>query len=58
MGESDNMIKTKFVVGDVVVINGKQEVVRWVEAFQTSLDDVEVNYKLSNDKRYEESELV
>lgn len=43
------MIKTKYVVGDVVVVDGKQEVVLVVDACQWSLyGQAAVQYKLSD----------
>ena len=51
------MIKTKYVVGDVVVVDGKQLVVRGVEAFQSSLYEApNVLYLLSDGSWYSEDE--
>lgn len=51
------MIKTKYVVGDVVVVGGKQLVVRGVEAYQASLYGAPgVMYLLSDGSWYSEDE--
>lgn len=53
------MIKTKYVVGDVVVIDGKQEIVQYICADQYDMyGKQKVYYSFGIDKYYEESELV
>lgn len=52
------MIKTKYVVGDVVVVDGKQQVIIHIEADNDSLyTENDVNYKLSNGKWYNEVDI-
>lgn len=52
------MIKTKYVVGDVVVVNGKQEVVQAVIASQYSLyEPPTVTYDLSNGLWLDDAEI-
>lgn len=53
------MIKTKYAVGDVVVVNGKQLVVYIVSAIQRSLYTApEVTYWLSDGDFYDAEDLV
>lgn len=52
------MIKTKYVVGDVVVIDGKQLVVVYVEAWSDVLYVHQAIYKLSNGIWCNEEDLV
>ena len=52
------MIKTKYVVGDVVTLNGKALVVRAVSASSYELHQYCATYLLSDDKLYLEEELV
>ena len=51
------MIRTKYVVGDVVVVNGKQAVVIYVAVQMDSLYTFEVDYKLSNGCWYTEVDI-
>lgn len=51
------MIKTKYVVGDVVVVNGKQEVVIIVDAISGSLYSYRASYRLSDQQWYDEEEI-
>lgn len=51
------MLRTKYVVGDVVVVDGKQLVVRGVDAYQYSLYEApNVLYRLSDGALYSEDE--
>ena len=52
------MIKTKYVVGDVVVMDGKALVVCAVSASSIELYQYCAEYYLSDDKWYLEEELV
>ena len=52
------MIKTKYVVGDVVVFEGKQRVIICVDALSTSLyKDSLIAYRFSNGDWYTQDEL-
>lgn len=52
------MIKTKYVVGDVVTLDGKALVVRAVDASSYELHQYCATYLLSDDEWYHEEELV
>lgn len=52
------MIKTKYVVGDVVVVNGKQKVIDFVRANQYSLyGEPFVIYTFTDGSNIDEEEL-
>lgn len=52
------MIKTKYVVGDVVVVDGVQLVVLAVDASSYTLHQYCATYLLSDGEWYHEDELV